>query len=88
MENNGVQVFKDLGAALPDAKLFGPGGLAVSSFTKDVPADIAARSYITVATIDPKDYPAEGQKFFKDFEAEYERREENRSRTPSTGTRR
>jgi branched-chain amino acid transport system substrate-binding protein len=71
VENNGAQVFKDVGAALPDAKLFGPDGLAVDTFTKDLPAEVQKQSYITVATIDPKDYPPEGQKFFSDFEKTY-----------------
>jgi branched-chain amino acid transport system substrate-binding protein len=71
VDNNGVQLFKDLGAALPTAKLFGPDGVAVSTFTKGLPPSVAARTYLTVATIDPKDYPPEGQKFFKDFKAKY-----------------
>jgi branched-chain amino acid transport system substrate-binding protein len=70
-DNNAVQLYKDLGAALPDAKFFGPDGVAIETFTKPLPKDIAARTYITVATIDPKDYPAEGQKFFKDYAAAY-----------------
>jgi branched-chain amino acid transport system substrate-binding protein len=70
-ENNGVQLWKDLGAAMPNAKLFGPDGVAANAFTKDVPPSIAKRTYITVATIDPKDYPPEGQKFFKDFSSKY-----------------
>ena len=46
VETNGVQVAKDLAAGNPDAKLFGPDGLAISSFvdpgeggipTKDAP---------------------------------------------------
>lgn len=69
--NNGVQLFKDLGAALPDATLWGPDGVAESAFTNDVPPDIAERTYITVATINPKDYGPKGQKFFDDFKAEY-----------------
>jgi branched-chain amino acid transport system substrate-binding protein len=69
--NNAVQLFKDLGAALPDAKLFGPDGVAESAFTNDVPADVAARTYITVATINPKDYGPKGQKFFRDFRSQY-----------------
>jgi branched-chain amino acid transport system substrate-binding protein len=69
--NNGVQLFKDLGAALPDATLWGPDGVAESAFTNDVPADIAERIYITVATINPKDYGPKGQKFFADFRAKY-----------------
>ena len=69
--NNAVQLFKDLGAAMPNAKLFGPDGVAETAFTKDLPAGIAARTYLTVATINPKDYPPAGQKFFKDFKAKY-----------------
>ena len=69
--NNGVQLYKDLGAALPDATLWGPDGVAESAFTNDLPADIAQRTYITVATINPKDYGPKGQKFFKDFRAKY-----------------
>jgi branched-chain amino acid transport system substrate-binding protein len=71
VENNAVQLWKDLGAALPDATLWGPDGVAVSTFTNDVPPDIAKRTYITVATINPKDYAPKGQKFFKDFKAKY-----------------
>jgi branched-chain amino acid transport system substrate-binding protein len=69
--NNAIQLYKDLGAAMPDAKLFGPDGVAETSFTKDLPADVQARTYITVATIDPKDYPPEGQKFFADYKAKF-----------------
>jgi branched-chain amino acid transport system substrate-binding protein len=69
--NNAAQLFKDLGAALPNAKLFGPDGVAETTFTKELPADVQKRTYITVATIDPKDYGPEGQKFFKDYAAKY-----------------
>jgi branched-chain amino acid transport system substrate-binding protein len=69
--NNAVQLFKDLGAALPNATLWGPDGVAESAFTNDVPPDIAKRTYITVATINPKDYGPKGQKFFADFKAKY-----------------
>jgi branched-chain amino acid transport system substrate-binding protein len=69
--NNAVQLFKDLGAALPDATLWGPDGVAESAFTNDLPADVAERTYITVATINPKDYGPKGQKFFRDFRSKY-----------------
>jgi branched-chain amino acid transport system substrate-binding protein len=71
VDNNAVQLWKDLGAALPDATLWGPDGVATSTFTNDLPADIADRTYITVATINPKDYGPKGQKFFDDFKAKY-----------------
>jgi branched-chain amino acid transport system substrate-binding protein len=69
--NNAAQLFKDLGAAMPTAKLFGPDGVAEDTFTKELPASVAKRTYITVATVNPKDYGPEGQKFFKDFKAAY-----------------
>jgi branched-chain amino acid transport system substrate-binding protein len=67
--SNGVQLYKDVYAANPSIKLFGPDGVAETSFTSKVPAAAQAQTYITVATIDPKDYPPEGQKFFSDFKA-------------------
>src|SRR4051812_40654202 len=73
--NNGVQLFKDFAAALPSAKLYGPDGVAESGFynTKDggVPANVAKRVTVTVATLPPDEYPPEGQKFFQDFKAKY-----------------
>jgi len=70
-QNNAVQLYKDLGAALPNATLWGPDGVAESAFTNDLPKPVADRTYITVATINPKDYGPKGQKFFDDFKAEY-----------------
>jgi branched-chain amino acid transport system substrate-binding protein len=72
--NNAVQLYKDLGAALPDATFWGPDGVAESAFTNDLPAEVAERTYITVATINPKDYGPKGQKFFEDFKATYKQK--------------
>jgi branched-chain amino acid transport system substrate-binding protein len=69
--SNGVQLYKDVWAANPGIKLFGPDGVAETSFTSKLPADAQKNTYITVGTIDPKDYPPEGQKFFRDFKAAY-----------------
>jgi branched-chain amino acid transport system substrate-binding protein len=70
--SNGVQLYKDVWAANgPNIKLFGPDGVAEDAFTTKLPADAQKNTFITVGTIDPKDYPPEGQKFFKDFEAKY-----------------
>jgi branched-chain amino acid transport system substrate-binding protein len=71
VDNNAVQLYKDLGAALPDATLWGPDGVATSTFTNDLPEDVQARTYLTVATISEEDYPPKGQKFFADFKAKY-----------------
>jgi branched-chain amino acid transport system substrate-binding protein len=69
--SNGVQLYKDVYAQNPNIKLFGPDGVAETSFTSKLPTGAQPHTYITVATIDPKDYPPEGQKFFKDFKSSY-----------------
>ena len=73
--NNAAQLFKDVAAAKPDVKLFGPDGVAESGFADPkeggIPADVAKKTLVTVATLDPKEYPPEGQKFFEDFSAKY-----------------
>jgi branched-chain amino acid transport system substrate-binding protein len=73
--NGAVQLYKDVAAALPDAKLYGPDGVAESGFSDPaeggIPADVASRVKVTVATLSPDEYPPDGQKFFDDFEAEY-----------------
>jgi branched-chain amino acid transport system substrate-binding protein len=74
VDNNAVQLWKDLGAALPDATLWGPDGVATSTFTNDIPPDLYDRTFITVATINPKDYGPKGQKFFEDFKAKYDQK--------------
>jgi branched-chain amino acid transport system substrate-binding protein len=73
--NGAVQLYKDIAAALPDAKLYGPDGVSNPEFYNPeeggVPPDIGSRVKITVATLDPEQYPPEGQKFFRDFKKEY-----------------
>jgi len=73
--SNGVQIFKDFAAALPQAKLYGPDGVAEASFTDPkeggLPADIAARTKVTVATLSPDQYPPEGKAFFDEFSKKY-----------------
>lgn len=70
-QNKGVQLFKDINAASPDAKLFGPDGVAESPFTENLGPKVEKQVYITVPTLDPSEYPPAAQKFFKDFEAKY-----------------
>jgi branched-chain amino acid transport system substrate-binding protein len=73
--NGAVQLFKDVAAAVPDAKLFGPDGVAESGFADPkeggIPENVASRTLVTVATLSPDEYPPEGQKFFQDFEKTY-----------------
>jgi branched-chain amino acid transport system substrate-binding protein len=73
--NGSVQIYKDFASALPDAKLYGPDGVAESGFADPgeggIPADVASKVKVTVATLSPDEYPPEGQKFFDDFSAKY-----------------
>jgi len=73
--NGAVQLFKDVAAAVPDAKLYGPDGVAESGFSDPaeggIPADVQARTKVTVATLSPEEYPPEGRKFFATFEEKF-----------------
>jgi branched-chain amino acid transport system substrate-binding protein len=71
IDNNGPQLYKDLHVGLPDAKLFGPDGMATVDFTKEIPADVQAKTYLTAPTVSPDELPPAGQQFYKDYEAEY-----------------
>src|ERR1700754_4267396 len=73
--NNAVQLYKDFAAALPNAKLYGPDGVAESGFAnpKDggIPTSLDSRVKVTVATLSPDQYPPEGQEFFQAYTAKY-----------------
>jgi branched-chain amino acid transport system substrate-binding protein len=71
IDNNAPQLYKDLNAAMPDAKLFGPDGVATVDFTKDLPDKVQAQTYLTAPTLSPDELPPAGQQFYKDYEAEY-----------------
>jgi branched-chain amino acid transport system substrate-binding protein len=70
-DNNAVQLFKDLHAAMPTAKLFGPDGVAETAFTTKLGSSVEKVTYVTNPTLDPKLYPASGQEFFKNYKAKY-----------------
>ncbi len=74
--NNGVQLYKDFEAALPDAKLYGPDGVAEAGFVDPkeggIPANVAAKVKLTVATLSPDEYPPGGQEFFDSFRQKYD----------------
>ncbi len=73
--NGSVQIFKDFAAALPDAKLYGPDGVAESGFADPkeggIPNNVGRRVKVTVATLNPDSYPPEGQEFFREFAEKY-----------------
>jgi branched-chain amino acid transport system substrate-binding protein len=72
--NGAVQLYKDVGAALPDAKLYGPDGVCESGFTnpakKGIPKELGARFVCSVATLDLTSYPG-GQEFIDAYSAKY-----------------
>ena len=63
-------MFKDVNAANPDAKLFGPDGVADSPFIEKVGPKVEKKAYITAPTLDPKEYPPAAQEFYKEFKVQ------------------
>jgi branched-chain amino acid transport system substrate-binding protein len=70
-QNKGVQVFKDVHAANPTMKLFGPDGVAESAFSEKLGSDVEKQTYITNPTLDPKLYPPAAQDFFAKFKEKF-----------------
>jgi len=72
--NGAVQLYKDVGAALPNAKLYGPDGNCESGFTnpakKGIPKALGARFQCSVATLNLESYPG-GAEFLKAYQAKY-----------------
>jgi branched-chain amino acid transport system substrate-binding protein len=77
-QNNAVQLYKDVAAAVPDAKLYGPDGVTEGVFFKSnqggIPADVARRTTITVATLSKNEYEKRhipARRFFDSYEKAY-----------------
>ncbi len=74
VSNGGVQITKDVHAALPTAKILGPDGMCTSAWTNPkkggVPASIAPYIQCTVATLDLHAYPG-GKQFLAAYKAKY-----------------
>ena len=74
VSNGGVQIVKDVNAALPTAKIFGPDGVCSSAWTQasqgGVPASIDPLMECTVATQDLAAYPG-GKAFLAAYKAKY-----------------
>src|SRR4051812_2964467 len=72
--NGSVQLFKDVGAAVPNAKLYGPDGTCESGFTnpkkKGIPTALGKRYTCSVATLDLKSIPG-GPEFVKAYSERY-----------------
>jgi branched-chain amino acid transport system substrate-binding protein len=70
-QNKGVQLFNDIHAGNPTAKLFGPDGMADPAYYEKASPAVAKMSYLTNPTLDPKLYPPAAQDFFKAFKQKY-----------------
>ena len=72
---NAVQVFKDLSAALPTAKLYASDCTTDSQFFDPkqggIPARVAHQVTVFSPTLPPDQYPPEGRKFFDDYEKSF-----------------
>jgi branched-chain amino acid transport system substrate-binding protein len=72
--NGAVQLYKDVGAALPNAKLYGPDGNCESGFTnpskKGIPKALGTRFKCSVATLNLESYPG-GKQFIEAYKGKY-----------------
>lgn len=72
---NAVQLFKDLSAAMPAARLYATDCTADSGFTDPaeggIPAAVAEKVTVFVATLPQEEYPPDGRRFFQDYEREF-----------------
>jgi len=74
IEQNGVQVMKDVAAADKGVKLYGADGICLNASadpTKGIPPELAPQFKCTIATLDPKTFGPAGKKFFADYKAKY-----------------
>ena len=75
VDNNGVQLTKDIAAGVANAKIYAPDGFCESGWVSPkeggVPTSLDSRLQCTVATLSPDSYPPEGKKFFTQYEAKY-----------------
>jgi branched-chain amino acid transport system substrate-binding protein len=73
--NGAVQLYKDVLAAVPDVKMYGPDGVAETGFTDPeeggIPPNVQQKVKLSVATLAPSEYPPDGRRFFRDYEKEY-----------------
>jgi branched-chain amino acid transport system substrate-binding protein len=75
VDNNGVQLTKDIAAGIPNSKIYAPDGFCESGWVSPkeggVPTSLDSRLQCTVATLDPGSYPPAGKQFFQKYEQKY-----------------
>jgi branched-chain amino acid transport system substrate-binding protein len=71
VNNNAVQLTKDIASALPTAQILGPDGVCTATYTDPkqggIPTSLDKRVQCTVATLDPSAYPPAGKQFFGEY---------------------
>ncbi|MGZ4237376.1 MAG: branched-chain amino acid ABC transporter substrate-binding protein [Solirubrobacteraceae bacterium] len=74
-EDNAVLLTKQVAEAMPNAKLFGTGGLAESTFANPeqggIPRSLDSRVLITAAALGPAASPPSGQAFYDRYRLRY-----------------
>jgi branched-chain amino acid transport system substrate-binding protein len=74
-EDNAVLLTKQVAEAMPNAKLFGTGGLAESTFANPeqggIPRSLDSRLLITAAALGPTVSPPSGQAFYDRYQLRY-----------------
>jgi branched-chain amino acid transport system substrate-binding protein len=74
IEQNGVQLLKDVAAADPGVKMYGADGICLNATAdpkKGLPANLASQFKCTIATLDPIRSGPEADKFYADFKTKY-----------------
>jgi branched-chain amino acid transport system substrate-binding protein len=70
VDSNAVRLWRDLAAAVPRALMIGSHGLLVPAFHRRL-GDAERRTYITSAAQDPRQLPARGRRFVRDYRREF-----------------
>ena len=75
VDNNGIQLTKDIAAGVANAKIYAPDGFCESGWVSPkeggVPTSLDSRLQCTVATLSPDSYPPQGKQFFTQYESKY-----------------
>jgi branched-chain amino acid transport system substrate-binding protein len=70
VENNASRLWRDLGDAMPTARLMGSARLLSPDFYGRLGAE-GGRTYLTSATQDPRQLPPRGRRFLRDYRREF-----------------
>lgn len=69
-EGNALALWRDLHAAMPSARLMGPNGLLVPAFYSKL-GSAAKDTYLTASVQNPRQLPATGQRFIREYRQEF-----------------